>query len=455
MSFANDLLKTKPADLFRNPVIRKNVLNSFYYFGGTFVQFLIAIITQPIYSRYLELQDFAIMGYFAAVQAILYPLFSMTLPFYYLAKYWKIENGETPQKNLSFILNFLNISNGLIAIISFVLVSIYFRVFNVSIPLTPFLFIVLAQLFFEKYKSYYLIDCRVQKNGFRFFLINILQIALNTGFSLYFVVLLKSGAAGRMSGVLSGVIITGLIALIVLIREKKYFFSLKIDGKKVKPALKYCIPLIIASYAYYPIGNIDRIFLERLGNISEYGYYSIGLTISGFAGTFFLALYQSFEPDLYKFISQKKYKQYTLFTFFYILVLGTLSLIFIIFSESVVSFLTSGRYTHASSYANIFIIGIFFMQIGGVFEQLFTAYGATKLVMWRNILMGIFCVITYYFMIQHYQFQGANISRVITSIFYLISGALMFFIYIKRKKHEIVLPVSDFGKKIGAGSILD
>jgi O-antigen/teichoic acid export membrane protein len=112
---------------------------------------------------------------------------------------------------------------------------------------------------------------------------------------------------------------------------------------------------------------------------------------------------------------------------------GALSMMFILFSESFVSFLTSGRYTYASAYANIFIIGIFFMTIGGFFEQLFTAYGATKYVMWRNILMGVFCVATYYFMIQHYQFQGANITRVITSLFYVISGALMFFIYIKKR----------------------
>jgi O-antigen/teichoic acid export membrane protein len=419
MGFTNDIIKTKPSDIFRNPGIRENIFNSFYYFGGTFVQFLIAIFTQPIYSRYLELNDFAIIGYFTAVQAILYPLFSMSLPFYYLAKYWKIENGETPQTNMSFIINFLNISNGLIAIVSFLFVSIYFKVVNITVPLTPFLFIVIVQLFFEKYKSYYLIECRIQKKGFRFFLINIVQIVLNTGFSLYFVVLLKSGATGRMGGTLLSVIITSLIALIILIREKKYIFSFKINRLKVGQALKYCIPLIIGAYAYYPIGNTDRILLERLGDIAEYGYYSIGLTISGFAGTFFLALYQSFEPDLFRFIAQKKFKQYLLFLVFYFLVLGGLSLIFILFSEPVVSFLTSGRYTHASNYANVFIIGIFFMNIGGVFEQLFTAYGATKYAMWRNVYMGVFCIITYYLMIKYYQFQGANLARVITSIFYV------------------------------------
>ena len=161
----------------------------------------------------------------------------------------------------------------------------------------PFILIVIVNLFFERFKTYYLIDCRVLKKGLKFFLFNVLQIVINTGFSLYFLISLNGGAVGRMSGVMIGVIVTGTVALFLFIKEKKYFFSFKIEKAKVKKALKYCIPLIIGGYAYYPIGNIDRLFLERLGNTNEYGYYTIGLKIAGFAGTFFLALYQSFEPD--------------------------------------------------------------------------------------------------------------------------------------------------------------
>ena len=98
----------KFADIIKNKNIRKNLFNSFYYFGGTFLSFLIAIFTQPIFSRYLELEDFAVIGYFGAIQAIIYPLFSMSLPFYYMARYWNKETGEEGHKNLSFIMNFLS-----------------------------------------------------------------------------------------------------------------------------------------------------------------------------------------------------------------------------------------------------------------------------------------------------------------------------------------------------------
>jgi O-antigen/teichoic acid export membrane protein len=435
MRFTHEILKIKFAEIYHNPNIRKNLNNSLYYFGGTFIQFLIAIITQPIFSKYLELEDFGIMGYYNAVQALLFPLFSMTLPFYYMAQYWTNNKGSDGSQNLSFILNFLNVSNGLIAIVSFIFISLYFKFAHVIFPLTPFIFIVLANLFFEKYKIFYLLECRIQKQGLRFLLLNVIQTLVNTTFSLYFVIALKSGAVGRMSGILIGVIFLGIISLALLIKEKKYKFSIIIEKSKVKMALKYCTPLIIGAYAYYPIGNIDRLLLERIGNISEFGYYNIGLTISGFAGTFFLAFYQSFEPDLYKLIAQKRYKQYLIFVFFYIIILAVLSVLFILVSNPIVSFLTAGRFIKASGYSNVFIIGIFFMQVGGIFEQLFTAYGATKLAMWRNILMGIFCIIMYYIMIDKYQFSGANITRILSSVFYIIVGALLFIFLVKKKKN--------------------
>jgi len=437
MSLLSEAYKINPLSIFKNKTIRKNIVNSLYYFGGTLFQFILAIITQPIFSKHLELEDFGIIGYFSAIQALIYPLFSMSLPFFYMAQYWKNDKGLDGSQNLSFILNFLNISNGLVAIVSFILVSVYFHVFNVTFPLMPFIFIVLANLFFEKYKTFYLLECRIQKQGLRFFLLNIMQATINISFSLFFVVSLHGGALGRMSGILVGVVCFAFITLALLIKEEKYKFSFKLDTVKIKPALKYCVPLIVASYAYYPIGNIDRIFLERLGNITEYGYYSIGLTISGFFSSFLVALYQSFEPDLYRLIAQKKYKQYMTFAFIYIIFLAVLCFMFILVSKPIVSFLTAGRFIKASEYANVFIIGIFFMSIGGFFEQIFTAFGATKYVMWRNILMGIFCIFSYYFMIEKYQFYGANITRVISSIFYILSGAILFMIYYKYNRNKI------------------
>lgn len=80
MNFKAEIFSTYLIKLFKNKLIRKNLGNSFFYFGGSFIQFIIAIFTQPVFAKYLELEDFAVIGYFAAIQAILFPIFSMTLP---------------------------------------------------------------------------------------------------------------------------------------------------------------------------------------------------------------------------------------------------------------------------------------------------------------------------------------------------------------------------------------
>ncbi|NLE05958.1 MAG: hypothetical protein GX638_14330, partial [Crenarchaeota archaeon] len=233
MSFITTLQQIHLLDIARNKNIRTNLFNSFYYFGGTFIAFLIAIFTQPIFSRYLELEDFVVIGYFGAIQAIIYPLFSMSLPFYYMARYWNKEEGEEGHKNLSFIMNFLNISNSIIAVFAFFAVRFYFNTAHVVFPLMPFLLIVLTNLFFEKFKTYYLLECRIHKQGLRFFLINVLQIVLNTGFSLYFVITLQGGAVGKMSGGLVGAFIVGVISLGMLMYQKKYNFSFRIERTKI------------------------------------------------------------------------------------------------------------------------------------------------------------------------------------------------------------------------------
>lgn len=407
----------------------RNLKNGFYYFAGTLLQFFLAIFTQPIFSKYLELSDFAIIGYYSALQALLLPLFTMTLPFFYLAKYWKPDGAADKNQNLTQLINFLNIANALIAIVSFLLLKAYFKFFSVNFELLPYTIIILVNLYFEKYKTFYLLECRVKKNGLKYFLINLSQILLTMGFSLLFVVKFNGGAAGRMSGNMVGTIITAALVIILLLKEKIYRFRIVFDKTKIIESLKYSWPLIIGAYAYYPIGNIDRLYLEGIGDTNEFGYYNIGLTIATFIGTFFLAIYQSFEPDLYKLINTRSYKRYFKYLIVYFLLVSVTTVIFILFSEPLVNYLTSGRYIRAAVYANILIISIALLHLANFFEQLFTAYGATNFIMVRNIIMGLFCLAFYYVMIHNYQFLGANISRVVSSIFFIFLNSILFIVF--------------------------
>jgi O-antigen/teichoic acid export membrane protein len=147
-----------------------------------------------------------------------------------------------------------------------------------------------------------------------------------------------------------------------------------------------------------------------------------------------LALYQSFEPDLYRFIYSNKWKKYFLFVAGYSVVLLVTVVLFISFSHTILSLLTSGRYTRASGYANIFVIGLAIQYTGGFFEPIFNARKQTKYILATNIVVGMFSVACYFFMIKWLGFRGANDARAMIGAFYLLASFSLYQLYRFRSK---------------------
>ena len=411
-------------EIYKSPDLKKNLTNSVYYFGGPFLQLILALFTQPIFSLYLEPSDFAIMGYFGAVQGFFIPLFSLNLTYYYLFEYWK-ENADN-NKHLSFQLNFLTTSNILISAVSFIIIYLYFKILNINIPLFPYVFIIILNLFFEKYRAYYFLECRLNKQGLRFFIFNAIQVVSSTLFSLLLVVVYRMGAVGRLGGQTISLLILSIVAVYIFRKEAQYKFSFKFDFNKVKKALKFSYPLILAAYLYYPINNLDRLLLERLNKTNEFGYYNLGATIAGFVGTFFITLYMAFEPDFYKYTAQRDVKKYLKLSGLYIFILTGFTVVTIFVSNYAVAFLTSHRYMESTKYVNIFVISMYFYSVGNMFEQLFSSLNATKLTLYRTFIIAVISIGSYLLMIKHFEFIGASESRVIIFFLYLIVGLILF-----------------------------
>ena len=51
-------------------------------------------------------------------------------------------------------------------------------------------------------------------------------------------------------------------------------------------------------------------YLERLGNIDELGYYIVGATMAGYIQVFSNALGSTFQPDIFKAIVNRDRRQY-------------------------------------------------------------------------------------------------------------------------------------------------
>lgn len=410
------------------PTIR----NAIYYFGGSIIQLLVSIFTSPIFARNLTAEEFGIIGYYLSVKQFILPLTTLSLTFFYLYKYFN-QNHKKNKHLFTNIILFLTLSNIVVACISYAGMFAYFNMAQVSMPFYPFTLIMLAILFFETYKTFLLIDLKLKKEAFTYFIYSAILALFTIGISLLFVVVFQWGAEGRMLGTL-----VATVALTLLfIKNLHVTIHFKLDWKLIKESLWWAFPMILSAYFYLPMANIDKLLLASLNNTSELGYYSIGFNIASYISTAALALYSAFQPDFYKFVSQKnnqKFKQYTLV---YVVIIACITLVFFFFSKLIVHYLTSGRYTRAYIYANYFAVAIFFMSLTQVTNTIIIALGKSRFQLYINIIAGTIGFLLYKYFIARYGFIGANYGRIAIALIYLITQvAFILFLKFRLKPKE-------------------
>ena len=406
--------------------IYTKLLNGFFYFGSSIVALLFSLFTFPIYSSYLSVEDFGLIGYFASLASFIAPLFNLSLSNFYLMKFFK-QNEEQNKKDLFNIIFYLSINNVIISVLFMFIGYYYFNLTNVSYPFFPFFILMLGTAFFEPYKMFLLQQYRIRKQGFMFFLFSALAPIVNAFFSLLLIIVFDLGVFGRMAGMTLSAFVLGVVFIIFLRKFVKPNFSFNdFIGK-----LKSMIPMIIAGYAYIPIETIDRLFLEKLKMPKEFGLYSIGLQLSGFFLMAATALFKAFEPNIFQAVINKdkiklikEIKQY-----YIVLVIGFI--IFFSMLEPMVNILTKGKFIDALPYVRYLSVAKFISAISLVLSAILLAKQRIKHSSYVVYIVSLSSILLYYFSINEYQYNCVILSRILVPLINIL--ALIFFINKKNK----------------------
>lgn len=416
-------------NLFYKKGLFKNLHNAGLYFLGSIIQSILALFTQPIYSLHLTANEFGIIGYFDAIKSLFAPIFIFSISSVYLMKYFK--QSEDENKKLLFNLTFyLCCFNTIVIFICYGILYLYFRYMNVNIPLTPFAWFILVALLLDNIKSIVLINFRIRKKALNFLLYSALNSVLNVGIGLLLVVQFNLGAEGRMAAPILSIIILLPVSIVVLKKYTTIYFNFK----EFINATKTALPLVLAAYAFVPISNIDRLFLERLQNLSELGLYNIGITIAGYIQLAYVALALAYEPDIFKSVSELNYKR-----LFYVAVIMFLPyflfvIIFMNFSGDIISILTSGRYVAAQQYTNVALISVFLMGIYWFFDKIFIALEKTRLNLYVNIIGGLSAIIIMYIAVKSYEYIGAAYAKIFIAVIMVSISSILAIKQLKLKK---------------------
>ena len=104
----------------------------------------------------------------------------------------------------------------------------------------------------ENIKHFVLINFRIRKKAWNFFIFSAANALLNFGLGLLFVAYFKWGAEGRMAAPIVSSIILLPICIYIVRKYSTVNFNLNVFIKGFKAA----IPLVLAAYAYVPIETL-------------------------------------------------------------------------------------------------------------------------------------------------------------------------------------------------------
>lgn len=399
----------------------KYFVNAFYYFGGSAVQMLVAIFTSPIFARNMEPFDYAAVGYFNALNSFVTPIFLLSFPQYYVMMYYR-QNQEENKILLFNLIIAQTVIVGSIFLIIYLALYVYFRLYVVSFPFFPYALLSLSLLYLNNIKTMVLINFRVRKAARQYFLLSLGWFVIGIIWRYHLVVNKHLGAIGQLGGSLIGAVFISIICVIIL----KHWMVFNFSPALIKNALKKSSSLILASYAYVPITSADRIFLERIGNTSEFGYYNIGHSLAHYFNLAAVSLFQAFEPDFYKYAIKSQKRNLIRIILIFLAAILILACIYLLVSKHIAHYLTAGRFTRAYKYSNIMVLGLLGMQVFGVLNSLIIAKQKVKWTIFVNAVGGVSAILVYYVLIAKYEYWGAAFGMIIVAI--ILSAACLYLV---------------------------
>ncbi|RDC54294.1 hypothetical protein DU508_22670 [Pedobacter chinensis] len=393
--------------------IRSKLRTTGLYLLVPIVNFSVSVFTSPLFAKYLTAEEFGYFGYYTSLIGFINIFFSLSFTTYYMSVYY----GHHDRKRVLVTLtSFLILWNLVFLPIVYVGFILFFKFTNSQVPFYPFAILTFVAGSIGVYKSFLQVNYRLGEKPLSYFFIvsgyRISSIILG----LYLIIEMNMHLAGRMLGLL---IIEGVFFLLSMIHIYKGL-KFNIDRKILKSAIKIILPLLPASLLYIPIIGFDNLVLERLNQPVEMGFYNIGKGIAAYLYTALFPFFQTFEPDIYKYTSQRNIKGLRNTSLFLIGIVLFSIAIFWTVSPIIINYLTGGKYPQAIIFANILVVTSGLMIVFSLFDAIINALQATKLHLIINGTTAVFCIGAYFIGSIYFKQIGTAIASVISYMFLIM-----------------------------------
>jgi O-antigen/teichoic acid export membrane protein len=251
----------------------KSIVKHFLIYGfGSVLNKALAFFLIPVYTRYLTPAQYGTYSLLELTTFIIEIFLGLGISQSIIRFYHEYDNAKNKKEIISssFLMSVAICAVGL-AVMIFLSENLSLLVFR-SVEYKGFFRIALVTLFFSMVGEIPLTYMRIKEKSILYTLISLASTIVSIVLNIIFVVLMKLEILGILYGILITTGITSIILSYKMLKEVRFGFSIR----KAFEIIKYGAPYIPGGIGMFVLHFGDRFFLERYGDLTEVGLYSLG-----------------------------------------------------------------------------------------------------------------------------------------------------------------------------------
>lgn len=395
--------------------------NTAIYAIGEVLPKIASFLLLPVFTRYLTTTEYGIISYTGSFMMLLTVIGMLALNSYALRYYFERKGENERRLLLGTVYLVIGGVNLLLILLGFLFFPIIIDYYNIQVPWDPYFKLALINNFLVSFNVIPLVIYRVRQDSKKYVFLNFSYFFLTILLNIVFVVYLRQGILGYYHSTL----IVGIPYFFIYLSIIKKYACFKISKAYIKEGLRFSLPLIPGSIAYFFLTVADRIILERNVMLSEIGIYNIAATLTGALGIVIQSGYHAVEPeifshygtpDYYKFVRKA---QTVFFTFIYII-----AMLIALFSQEAFILMTAPSFHQGYHLVPILIVGIVMSGQNVIFGGVLSSEKRTKV---QGGVTMIGACLSFFFNILLIPLWGSIAAALSRMTSYIVMNSLLFF----------------------------
>lgn len=400
------------------------------YFSASVIPMILNLASNPWVAKNMSPEDYAVTGFYGAFNTLISPLILFYMMNYYVKSYYLLDEGDRLVLKANIFKALIYIS-AFIAILCCAGLVAYMKYFNPGseIPIFPYLYLSVFSLPLTGVYALVLCDYRISRNSRSYFNLSAVNGVIAIAVMWLMVVLFKWGATGRLLATL----LTNALFFVWCCWHYRELFRIKFDFSRFQEILKFCMPLTLAAMLGFFSNGFDRVLLEKTGNVSELGYYVVGVQIAGYLTVFSTALSATFQPDFYESIARNNYRTTLKYGILLVGCVSVFVVLFILLAPWLIKILTAGRYMLSMPYARIIALSSVTSTLYYAVSQFTMGIGKTMITFMNKVISSLFIILMFVILIRSHGFLGAAWGVSLAFLIQFLSNVILLYLSYKRR----------------------